>query len=533
FLPLELFHAYFNKDGDQLAINDLGFSGVIGNPPWENIKPIIKEFASFHADIFGEISKFSIASKDFDTTFKKALKENGKLKEEWLLYCHDIQELSKFIRNTYELYGDSGDLSYQKLFLERAINLTKNNGVISFLVPSGFHTDEGQKDLRRSILSYYTLKILMSFENRGHKWFHDIDPRFKFDSIIIRKTRNDDNLPIKERFYIQDIQEIENPLSIYSSDIIKFSPSTLGFVEFRNQRDMEIATKIRGEHQFLGELGYRLSSEFHMTNDNDLFCDIKKKKDNGLILYEGKMFHQYNSEYELPRYCILKDDGRERLISKEIHRIKRFLKKDEHEIEFEKDDFNKNKFKLIYEDYRLSYRAVASSTNERTLIAAILPPNIFTGHSINFFMNYDYKVQSGKVIQTHIDYKDLLYLQALINSFTVDYYIRLRVSANVTMFFIFEIPMPNISKPLKDEIVRISLNLLPNTEVFEKFANQLGISKNNMSESEKRDLRALLEAKIARDIYKLTIEETEYILDTFTFGNIDKELIDNIKKELK
>ena len=69
FLPLEFFYCYFDADGNPLEDSLKGFDGIIGNPPWENIKPIIKEFASRYPDTFGEISKFSVSNKEFEKTF--------------------------------------------------------------------------------------------------------------------------------------------------------------------------------------------------------------------------------------------------------------------------------------------------------------------------------------------------------------------------------------------------------------------------------------------------------------------------------
>ena len=116
FYPLEFFFLYFDENGDVLP--NRGFDGVIGNPPWENIKPIKKEFASKYPEIFGEITKFSIEGKKFEKLFKEKMK-NPEIKALWDKYEEDVRKLSEFIRARYKLYG-TGDLSYQKIFLERA-----------------------------------------------------------------------------------------------------------------------------------------------------------------------------------------------------------------------------------------------------------------------------------------------------------------------------------------------------------------------------------------------------------------------------
>lgn len=532
FLPLEFFYCYFDADGDPLEDSLRGFDGIIGNPPWENIKPIIKEFASRYADTFGEISKFSVTNKEFEKTFIKAVKADSVLNKAWQYYVNEISELSRFIRDNFKLYGSVGDLSTQKVFLEHGINITKENGAISLLIPSGFHTDEGQKELRQAIISKYTLLDMMSFENRGKKWFPDVDSRFKFDAVVIRKARNDSNALIKTRFYIHDINELKTPLFLNPSTIEKFSPNVYGFVEFRQQEDIDVCTKIRSNHTLLGDLlDFKILSEFHMTNDNELFHESTSK--NRLILYEGKMIHQYENEFDSPTYYINKTDGRKRMLSKEIHRIKRLIKASGAEIDFDETTFSEKKFHLDYEDYRLAYRAVASSTNERSLIATILLPNVFTGHSLNVFKSFNYETKDGEIVQTHYDYHNLMFLLALLNSFTLDYYIRLRVSANLTTFFLYELPIPEVTESMKQEIICMANNLLPYHKEYLEFSRKaLKCKKENLTPEKKKQLRAKLEQIIAQNVYGLEKREVEYLLDTFTFGNIDTDLIHHIKAHL-
>ena len=178
------------------------------------------------------------------------------------------------------------------------------------------------------------------------------------------------------------------------------------------------------------------------------------------------------------------------------------------------------------------YRAVASSTNERSLIATLLPPYVFTGHSLNVFKSFNYGISNDKVKQIHYDYDELMYLLALLNSFTVDYYIRLRVSANLTTYFLYELPIPEINPKLKKDIISMAANLLPINKDYNDFSKILGCKKENLSPDKKKSLRAKLEKIIAQDVYSLGKQDVEYLLETFVYGNIDADLIEHIKGNL-
>ncbi|NJF25850.1 Eco57I restriction-modification methylase domain-containing protein [Thermococcus sp. Bubb.Bath] len=549
FYPLEFFFLYFDENGNPLPKEERGFHGVIGNPPWENIKPQSKEFAAMHPEIFGEVSKFSIEGPKFKRLFKEKLKDPN-VKRLWEEYEESIKKLSEFIRSRYRLYG-KGDLSYQKVFIERAMELSK--GAVNLLIPSNFHTDEGAMPLRKEIFDKYCLRELVSFENRGNGWFKDVDSRFKFDIVFFTKERCDK--PFGAAFYVtrKDYEEwvetnggtfedfINETAFEYPLELIpKLSPGVLGVTEFRRKEDFRLVQKIRGDWKLLREHGWDIKSEFHMTNDNDLFNTSRK----GLILYEGKMIHQYEPFFSEPRYWVEEEKGRERLLSKELSRVKKFLKAEGGRLGLKgrelrefinenygvaKEGFENGNFKLDYEEHRLAYRAIASSTNERTLISTVLPKKVFTGNSLNYFKPFRYAIRDGKIVQERIPYEDVVYLMALLNSFTLDYYIRQRVSANLNMFYIYELPIPEVEPGLKKRIGETAFKLLYRKGHYDDMARELGISSKEITDEDKRrELRAELEAAIARDAFGLSRDEMNYILSTFVYGNPDRELMKTI-----
>ncbi|WP_457549884.1 hypothetical protein [Archaeoglobus sp.] len=322
------------------------------------------------------------------------------------------------------------------------------------------------------------------------------------------------------------------------------SPRVLGVVEFRSERDVELAEKIRGNHPLLKDYGYVLiQGDFNMTADNKLF-NTKRK---GLILYEGKMIHQFEPFFSEPRYWIEENKGRDRLLSKELHRIRQFLKEygesngfkgrglrnfiDEN-LRIAKEKFEKCEFKLDYEEFRLVYRAIARSTDERTLISCILPRKVFMGHSLNYFEPFYYSIEDGCIVQKRIPYEDTLYLMALLNSFVLDYYIRLRVSANLTMFFLYELPIPKVKDDLKRRIAEMSLKLLYRKEFYDEMCKELEIKAEEIKGDERKELRAELEALISKEVFGLTKEDMDYVLSTFVYGKPDKTLMNLILKKL-
>ena len=147
------------------------------------------------------------------------------------------------------------------------------------------------------------------------------------------------------RFYLHDPKEVSAPPIKYSVEMIRrFSPENFGIMEFRSERDYELCGKIRGEHPLLQSLGFRLSTELHMTNDNHFFRKLvgprcRAASDDQQVvptklravpamlpLYEGKMIHQFDAKYSPGNYAVVEKEVREELLRKEIYRLAKLVR---------------------------------------------------------------------------------------------------------------------------------------------------------------------------------------------------------------
>uniref|UniRef100_UPI00261E8EB0 hypothetical protein n=1 Tax=Thermococcus sp. TaxID=35749 RepID=UPI00261E8EB0 len=100
---------------------------------------------------------------------------------------------------------------------------------------------------------------------------------------------------------------------------------------------------------------------------------------------------------------------------------------------------------------------------------------------------------------------------------------------NLTMFFLYELPIPEPKPETKARIVELAFKLLYRKGHYDDMAKELGIRTSEITdEDERREIRAELEAIIARDVFGPDKREMEYILSTFIYGNPDRELMRRI-----
>ncbi|MFX0016118.1 MAG: Eco57I restriction-modification methylase domain-containing protein [Candidatus Hermodarchaeota archaeon] len=492
FPKLKTFH--WNVEFPEIT-ESKGFDLCIGNPPWNIYKPIEKEFFSQYDS---RLTKYGVDKKEAKQIIHELL-EKEDIRLEWQEYKQSFSITKNYYRKEYKYQSGkilgsnrlktvSGDINLYKLFLERIYCLLKPQGYCGVIIPSGFHTDAGTKGLRELLFEKNEVRKLYSFENRKGI-FHSIHKSFKFDLLIFRKkgkTRLFD-----AAFMLHDpdiIKEIDSKTISIEWEIIKcLSPSSWSILEFKRFRDVELTQKLYQHPPLRVSIpdSWRVNffREFDISLDSSLFNTEQK----GLTLYEGKMIEQYTHKFKEPRYWILK----------------------EHVM---------SKFGSHYQDfseYRLGFRAVAASTNRRTMIASIIPRNVCCGNSLIVTKIYD---PEGRRL---ISESDLLYLCGVFNSFVFDYLLRLKVTTNLNMFFIYDMPVPRLSKHdiIYQEIVRNVADLFPK---FETLNNQFGTSCSDQSLLNRAYIQATIDSLVAK-IYELDKESLEYILDQFHQKDPKKE----------
>jgi hypothetical protein len=521
---LSFFPCYFTADGKARPAADRGFDGNIGNPPWETVKPIRKEFAGQH--------KYQMEGQQFDKWFETQLLENERFRQRWDEYQERHERYREHLTRTFKSQG-SGDWNFYKLFIENNLRLLKHRGRLAMLVPSGIQTDEGCRDLRELLSIKNTLQDLTSFENKGYerevdgvkrrlKIFPNVHPQFKFGYFNVLKG----DIPgpdhtFNARFYLHDPAEIASPPIKYSVEMVRrFSPENLSIMEFRTPTDCQVCTKIRAAHPLLGSLGYQFRRELHLTGDNRFLRKIgtHKLKAGEIPLLEGKTTFQFDSKFTPPNWYVVEKEVREELLRKELYRLVSFVRKtkakrveginvDDTSTNLEaelQEVFLRKKFSLHYQFERLAYREVGSSTNERTLIAAMLPARVCLSHKLMYLTPYKYEVDGkGRLTQAVWAEAELLPLLAMFNSLVLNYYVRNKVSTGVSVFQLYELPIPKLPNKARAKLVAA--------------AEKLSASPHDTKE------RAELEALIAKEVYDLNIDDWRHLTGTFTFGSGDSK----------
>ncbi len=483
------------------VMNEGGFDIVVGNPPWNKWKPNSQEYFEQFDASFRRLDKQSAIKR------MKELCSDNNITLGWEKHLKHIKLGSSYFKSSERYKRQSatvlgrtmaGDLNLYQLFMEADFSLMKDGGYLGLIVPSGFYTDAGCKGLRELYFEHSEVKSMYCFENRK-KIFKEIDSRYKFITIVTEKSGKTEEfgsafmLHDKELLNTLDETSLKYPLRL----VEKFSPYSNSIMELKNQQDFVIAEKMY-KFPALGEKievkwNIKLTNEFHMTGDSDLFN--KEGRGEPLPLYEGKMIWHYEHTFSKNSIIVYSESGVERLTDKELAALGK-----------EYDGHTK---------YRFAYRQNASQTNIRTFITTVLPKNVFYGHSLFAIDTYS----------SNISNKEQLFLTSICNSFSIDWIVRNKVSNNLSTFFIYELPIPRYSnkEPFFNEIIERAAKLICTTPEFDDFAKEVGLGshENGVTDDAGRQrLKNEIDAYVAK-IYGLTRAELVHIL--FNFPIVQRE----------
>ena len=501
---LQPFH--WGYEFDEILNKNGGFDAIITNPPWDIFKPNSKEFFAEYSNL---VTKNKMAIKEFEKEQAKLLKDL-ELRDAWLEYQSQFPYASLYFRKAVQYKNQIAvvngkkvgtDINLYKLFLEQCFNLLRDGGRCGLLTPGSIYTDLGTKQLRDMLFSQARLDALFGLSNERYI-FDGVDHRQKLCFLVFEKEGQTESftasfrLNPREAIYPDELEAFFNDeskhIQISVPLVRRLSPDSFSVMEFKRAMDISIAEKAL-RFPLLGEKirdtwNLVLTNEFHMTNSSHLF-----KTDPGrdhLPLYEGKMIHQFDHLFSGPRYWVEEKEGRAALLGRTSDRGQ----------------------KLDYQTYRLGFRDIARNTDERSMISTIIPPT-FHGNKLPTAKIFD---KQGEQL---IDNLSQLILCSIWNSFTLDYLLRMKVSATLNFFYVYQLPVPRLTE--QDStftlIINRAVRLLCTTPEFDDLAREVGIGshKNGATDpAERAKLRAELDGLIAH-LYGLTEEEFVYILSTF------------------
>lgn len=493
-----------------------GFDIIVGNPPWDKTKFSDTDFfPQYH-------SNYRTLKNSEKAAVQKRLLGSEHIKLAYDQARREMEVADDYYTAASPLNKGAGDGNLFRLFVERNLGLLAQGGSLNYVLPSALMFEEGSTLLRKHIFTHCHMPFFYSFENRNGI-FPDVDSRYKFAlmQIVNSPPVTAQDKVIDTAFYVLDPAELAQPARHvpYSLEILKtLSPNHLALMELRDQSDLAILSKCYSAFTALSPDWLDFRRELHMTDDKDLF--IEQEAPGLLPLYQGKMIWQYTHHHDTPEYWIDLAAFDERTHSKELYRMGQDLG-----VTRAQATKHASAVRFDREFVRLGVREIASDTNERTLIFALLPKNIGIGHKVNFCTPKIYvRSPDGSVTTQAVSPLRLLFSLACFNSLPVDWLARFMIQISVSKTYLHRLPMP---QPTDAEIMAspdfaqlaknaLLLSLAASWDDFAELAPLFNVKPKDVPQTAKAQdtLRAQNDQTVAR-LYGITSAELSHLLRSF------------------
>ncbi len=300
-----------------------GFDAVIGNPPWDRMKlQQVEWFAARRREI-------ALAPRAADR--KRMIADLEKAGDPLARNFAEANESATAAVRMARGGGDypllsGGDVNLYSLFVERAMNIVKPDGMVGLLTPSGIASDKTAARFFKGVSTEGRLRALYDFENRRTRYeaqpfFPDVDSRFKFCAFVASPKLTEE--PAKCAFFLQDVSELDDPercFPLTAEAFARVNPNTGTAPIFRTRRDAELTTAVyrrmpvlvdRSSGEEVKAWPVKYSTMFHMTNDSGLFRTRKELEEqegaypvgsnrfaspsgDWVPLYVSRMIHQFD-----------------------------------------------------------------------------------------------------------------------------------------------------------------------------------------------------------------------------------------------
>jgi len=506
-----------------------GFDIVLGNPPWEMINLVEKEFFAGKDD--------SIINARTGAMRKRLIEDlrisNQKLYAEYLQTLRDSETLAKYLRNSNAFpLTSSGRINLYSVFAGRVRYLLSELGRSGIIVPSGIATDYSNRDFFADLIEKYQLVSMYDFENRKGL-FPEVHRSYKFSLFTLRGVEEKKQEYGEFGFFLQDVddlQDFEKTFFLTSKDFKLLNPNTRTCPIFRSRADADLTRKLYQQAPVLineetGENPWGISFKqglFNMTSDSHIFRTREELEAMGfnqkgnlyikngatyLPLYEAKMFWFY--DHRFGTY-----DGISDRSDTHLNPIN-----SRHPDCLSLPWYWVNKKEVIvkagedYSPFHLCFRDITNTTNERTGIFAIIP---FTAVGNNApIVNFD-----------HNPKEKVMFIVAHFSSFVWDYCVRKKIGGTHLNFYLLkQLPCftPSIiNTRINDFLLPRSLELIYTSYDLDDFGDYINRNKPTIQistpftweDSRRFNYKCDLDAFFGH-LYNLTQDEFAYVLDTF------------------
>jgi hypothetical protein len=503
-----------------------GFDCLLGNPPWEKITLLEREFFSSFENIVKE--KRSNIRKQ---SIEKLKSTNHEVYDSWITANIEVDKQKHFMTVSGRFALSAvGELNLYPLFVENNSNLINNVGFSGIIIKSGMLQSPTWAAFTQFLIE--DKKIISAYDFRNWEgWFPAIGYHERFTLLTITSNSN----AMEFGFYLDDTSEIKFSDKVFfvtAEECLKINPLSKNIATFSSKKDKDILVSLYNRMQIIGVIegwNIRYTRGLDMTNEAKQLrtfeelevagfkLERNKFHDNDKIyfpLLEGKLLHQYDHRFATfdgivkeKRFGIkaatnIPSDNQK--LERDFEIVPRYWVSSDYKI-------NDNKSRRLHSTWSLTFRDTTNViSNFRTFVACIAGETAFNYKAPNLVIDEEDSLLRAQ--------KSALLL-AIINSVPFDFITRVKFyGANLIKNIIEQLPIIpfEIISKFQEEIINRVLKLSYTSDSIKSFAVDLNYIGEPFvfNSMERHKIKCELDAIISH-LYKIEYADLDYMLDSF------------------
>ena len=474
-----------------------GFDVLIGNPPWEKIK--VEEHQWWAAQLPG---LRGLAMAERTKTLEKFKSARPDLVEQFESTIVATNLMRKIVGSgPYNGIGN-GDIDLYKAFIWRNWQCLRKNGWNGLVLPRGALTSPGTKAWREEVMAQGTFSNIIVASNSKNWVFESVHPQKEFAFVSIFKSSADLEMLFGGPCYSADefAGLKKNLTAVAKKEFIAWGLDG-SFPMLGDKKSGQIFMKVLQNPRFGNhpDFEFRGCTEFHETADADFLdsnLDPKKK----IEVASGRAFNIWNPDAgEL--YAHTDEAGQQRILSKIINSSSQ-----QRSAYFQMgiDSISK----LPSTKARIAFRDVTNSTNTRTLVPCLMPPNRMLVGGAPY------------LLRRRGDERDEAYLLGIMSSLVFDWIARRVVEGHLKLYILDSMPVPSraANPDMAEIVIEMTGRLVGQEKRYKNWLNSMGMQVSGVLDvSEMDSIIATIDAAVSH-LFGLSVDDVEHLFATFHRG---------------
>ncbi len=493
-----------------------GFDVILGNPPWEEIKP---EEHRFWFRYVPGIRGFSQQRRE------EIVQEMHNKRPDLVSRFHQERDQKLLVKKAVTS-GDypgmeTGDPDLYKGFIWRFWHLIRyQSGTLGVVLPRSVFNAKGGADFRKAVFETGVINNLTFLLNNKQWIFDDVHPQYTIALFSMQKEKpgDDSTIPINGPFsniksFIKN-KDID-PTRFLISDVLGWTDTAaLPLLPDENSPPAFAQLRKAPRLDLNDGVSWRARPYRELDATKDKVIELNRKKIQLMIftedqpegtwpIFKGESFDIWKSDTGIYYAWADPDKAKARIQAKREwgNKSKRSAFN-----EFS-DGYIEDPDNLSCNRVRIAFRNVTNRTNTRTIIVSSVPSKIFITNAAPYFL------------WPRGDEKDQAYLLGIMSSLSLDWYARRFVEINVNYHILnpFPVPRPPREDPLWQRVVQLSGRLGSPDERFSEWAKVVEVECGPVDPAKKQDMIHELDAVVAH-LYGLSGDQLAHIFETFHEG---------------